>query len=72
MPVTVEIIGQWDYMGHKDVQFAKCDGIIYPLTPCCQASAKGCDGYVGCRKCYQPLDCGFGAAWDESQWEGHP
>jgi hypothetical protein len=26
------------------------------LTECCQASAKGCDGYVGCRKCYQPID----------------
>lgn len=28
----------------------------YYLTDCCLASAKGCDGYIGCRACYQEID----------------
>jgi hypothetical protein len=28
----------------------------YYLTPCCDASDKGCDGYVGCRACYAEID----------------
>lgn len=32
----------------------------YHPTPCCGASAKGCDGYIGCRACYQPIDPAFG------------
>lgn len=31
-------------------------GMDYRLTECCQASAKGCDGYTGCRACYRPVD----------------
>lgn len=70
--VSVEIIGSFPYMGHDSVQFAKCAGLIYPLTPCCNASAKGCDGYIGCRKCYQELEPGFGACWAEDEWTGTP
>lgn len=36
------------------------DGLVYPLTPCCDASAKGCDGYVGCRGCYEEVSPAFG------------
>jgi len=25
------------------------------FTSCCGASAKGCDGYLGCRVCYQEI-----------------
>ncbi len=25
------------------------------LTLCCGASAKGCEGYIGCRACYAPI-----------------
>ena len=28
----------------------------YYLTDCCGASAKGCDGYIGCRACYREID----------------
>lgn len=31
---------------------AVSDGIVYTLTPCCGASYKGMDAYVGCRACY--------------------
>lgn len=32
----------------------------YHPTPCCGASAKGCDGYIGCRACYHEIDPAFG------------
>jgi hypothetical protein len=31
------------------------------LTSCCGATAKGCDGYVGCRICYDECDSALGA-----------
>jgi hypothetical protein len=37
-------------------------GLRYYLTDCCGASAKGCDGYVGCRACYRPIDDRLGGA----------
>lgn len=30
------------------------------LTDCCGATAKGCDGYVGCRACYREIDPALG------------
>ena len=39
-------------------------GLAYPLTLCCEASGKGMEGGVGCRKCYAYVDDGFGMAWD--------
>lgn len=32
------------------------DGMDMLLTECCGATAKGCDGYIGCRSCYRPID----------------
>jgi len=26
------------------------------LTACCGATAKGCDGYIGCRYCYREIE----------------
>jgi hypothetical protein len=70
--VEVKVIGSFPFLGYDQVQFAECDGLIYPLTPCCHASAKGCDGYVGCRRCYQELEPGFGACWTTDEWTGKP
>jgi len=36
------------------------------LTSCCGATAKGCDGYVGCRICYDECDSALGAPLRES------
>jgi hypothetical protein len=48
---------------------------IYPLTPCCQASAKVFtatgEGRVVCRACYKEIHPLFGACWlpdDEQGW----
>jgi hypothetical protein len=33
----------------------------FTLSPCCGASFKGCDGYIGCRHCYADIsDLGGG------------
>ena len=45
--------------------------MIAPLTMCCQASGKGCDGYIGCRACYEEVSPFFGGCWsleDEDGW----
>ena len=36
------------------------------LTSCCGATAKGCDGYVGCRICYDECDSALGAPLRDS------
>lgn len=49
------------------------DGIVYPLTECCQASAKGSDSPTGvvCRKCYSTQDeaMGWGVAVSDDNLE---
>jgi hypothetical protein len=51
---------------------AESDGMRYYLTDCCAASAKGCDGYVGCRACYRPIDDALGGAAMAPEWPGGP
>lgn len=36
------------------------------LTRCCGATAKGCDGYIGCRFCYREVDSMLGASLRDS------
>ena len=36
-------------------------GQLIGLTACCGASAKGCSGYIGCRKCYKEVEDYLGA-----------
>lgn len=43
--------------------FAACDGIVYFLTDCCKASAKGVEHGVACRACYRLVDERLGMAW---------
>jgi hypothetical protein len=43
-----------------DGKLAVSDGIVYLLTPCCQASGKGMQSGVGCRACYRPVDSVYG------------
>jgi hypothetical protein len=44
------------------VTIAVCDGIAYPLTPCCGASAKGGEYGIICRACYHDIDPALGMA----------
>lgn len=45
------------------IAFDPDSSMVYPLTGCCKASAKGLENYVGCRACYQPIPDGMGMAW---------
>lgn len=58
-PAAVTVLGR-DNVG----TVAESDGIRYYLTDCCAASAKGCDGYIGCRSCYEPVDDALGGLPD--------
>lgn len=40
------------------------EGDAYYVTDCCGATAKGCDGYIGCRACYGEVDPGLGGIPD--------
>lgn len=54
------------------VTLAIVDYGIYPLTPCCQASAKGLEDCIGCRGCYREIDPLYGDVWsleDEQGWD---
>lgn len=37
-------------------------GMLSRLTPCCGASAKGIEDYVGCRACYAEVEPIYGDA----------
>lgn len=37
-------------------------GLVYALTPCCQASGTGTQSGVACRACYWPVSPKFGGA----------
>ena len=39
----------------QDVRLANADGMLYLLTACCKASAKGSGDGVVCRACYRPI-----------------
>ena len=36
-------------------------GQLTGLTSCCNVTAKGCDGYTGCRNCYREVEPYLGA-----------
>ena len=36
-------------------------GKLIGYTNCCGSSAKGCDGYTGCRNCYREVESYLGA-----------
>jgi hypothetical protein len=42
-------------------------GELTGLTSCCGATAKGCDGYIGCRNCYREVDSYLGNWIPESR-----
>lgn len=50
---------------YAGMTWALADGILYPLTDCCQASGKGGMGHTGvvCRACYQPVSSTYGLCY---------
>ena len=41
-------------------------GQLTGLTSCCNVTAKGCDGYTGCRNCYREVESYLGAEMHET------
>ena len=40
-------------------------GELMGITNCCGATAKGCDGYTGCRSCYREVPSQLGGTYTE-------
>ena len=40
------------------------EGNAFYVTPCCGATAKGLEDYVGCRSCYEEIDPALGGIPD--------
>lgn len=51
------------YGEYGPVEWAINDGIVFPLTPCCGASAKGMELGLACRACYGDIPDWFGMAF---------
>jgi hypothetical protein len=66
--ITPIVIGEYDYAGWMNVTFVRSGDQIYPLTPCCQASATGSETGIACRSCYQDIEPDFARTWTLKQW----
>jgi len=44
-------------------------GLVYPLTACCGASAKGGEHGIICRKCYSPIEAEYAGCDTEENLE---
>lgn len=53
----------FNYFGFTEYDKAE-NGLFYALTPCCGASGKGLDGYIGCRRCFQEVDEVYGDCFE--------
>jgi hypothetical protein len=69
---SVEILGRYDLGLRSPVTIARHMGIIYPLTSCCEASAKGAEEGIICRSCYRPVSDVFGLGWTQEEWDTAP
>lgn len=50
---------------------AEAEGFRFYLTPCCGASAKGMESYIGCRNCYAEVDPALGGIPPRAGSPGH-
>lgn len=66
--VLTDLVGidEWGNLIYRETE-APFAGALTGLTNCCGATAKGCDGYIGCRNCYREVESYLGAPMHESQ-----
>lgn len=71
MSATLEprIIGTFALGDYDGITHVESHGLVYPLTPCCQASATGTDYGTACRSCYEEIDSIFGICWTTTEFE---
>ncbi len=65
---TPIVIGEYDFAGYMNIRFVRSYGLVYPLTPCCEASATGTEYGIACRSCYEEIDSAFGMAISVEEW----
>jgi len=63
-----EFIGKYLVWGEDEIAVYASEGVKYPVTDCCQATAKGTDWGTCCRVCYEEVDSMFGMYWDDQMW----
>lgn len=61
-------LGLFEVWGEEDIAVYFSHGVIYPVTDCCKASAKGTDGGTCCRSCYNEVDSLFGMGWTQEEF----
>jgi hypothetical protein len=61
-------LGTFEVWGEEDIAVYSSYGVIYPVTDCCQATAKGTSWGICCRSCYNEVDSLFGMGWDQAEW----
>ena len=57
------------FSGYDNIKFVENRGLIYPLTPCCDASATGTEWGTACRSCYEEIDSSFGICWTPDEFK---
>lgn len=62
------IVGKYDFDLYREITFVESHGLVYPLTPCCEASATGTDYGTACRSCYEEVSSMFGACWTPEEF----
>ena len=60
--------GKYLVWGEDEVTIYSCEGVKYPVTDCCQATAKGTEWGICCRACYEEVDSFYGAFWTDEMW----
>ena len=61
-------LGLFEVWGEEDIAVYFSYGVIYPVTDCCKATAKGTDGGICCRSCYNEVDSLFGMGWTQEEF----
>lgn len=62
-PAQPVVVGRYDFDLYREITFVESHGLVYPLTPCCEASATGTEDGIACRSCYEEVSPSFGACW---------
>lgn len=45
------------------MRLMEAEGMLYPVTPCCEALATGTTDGIACKACYEIVGDEYGAVW---------
>lgn len=61
-------LGTFTIWGEENIAVYTSYDYIYPVTTCCEATAKGTEWGICCRACYEEVDSMFGMGWTPEDW----